>query len=126
IATVWSYAVLPDSYTLAHYASIFSEAGPLISNTVLYCGLAALIDVVLGALIAYLVLRTRLPGRHLVEQVALSAVAVPGLVVGIGLLRTYYDVKLPFSGESMATFWGMLVVAYAVRRLPYALTAAKA
>ena len=95
----------PDAYTLAHYATVYREAGPLISNTMLYCGLAGLIDVVLGATLAYIVLRTRLPGRRLVEQVAMSAVAIPGLVLGIGLLRTYYDVTLPFSGESLATFW---------------------
>ena len=89
IATVWSFAVLPDGFTLAHYVTVFREAGPYISNTLLYCGLAGLIDVVLGATLAYLVLRTRLPGRRLVEQIAMSAVAVPGLVLGIGLLRTY-------------------------------------
>lgn len=126
IATVWSFAVLPDAYTFAHYVTVYREAGPLIANTVLYCGLAALIDVVLGAMLAYVVLRSRLPGRRLVEQVAMSAVAVPGLVLGIGLLRTYYDFALPFSGESLGTFWGMLVIAYAVRRLPYALSAATA
>jgi iron(III) transport system permease protein len=126
IGTVWSFAELPDGYTLAHYATVFREAVPLISNTILYCGLAGLIDVVLGAALAYVVLRSRLPGRRLVEQVAMSAVAVPGLVLGIGLLRTYYDVKLPFSGEPLATFWFMLVIAYAVRRLPYALSAATA
>jgi iron(III) transport system permease protein len=126
IATVWSYAVLPDAFTLAHYNTIFREAGPLITNTILYCGIAGLIDVVLGATLAYIVLRTRLPGRRLVEQLAMSAVAIPGLVLGIGLLRTFYDVKLPFSGESLATFWFMLVIAYAVRRLPYALSAATA
>ncbi|MCC7348271.1 MAG: iron ABC transporter permease [Variibacter sp.] len=126
IATVWSFAVLPDGYTLTHYATVFSEAGPLIGNTLLYCGLAAFIDVVLGAVIAYLVLRTRIPGRRLVEQVAMAAVAVPGLVIGIGLLRTYYDVRIPFINEPLATFWGMLVIAYAVRRLPYALSAARA
>jgi iron(III) transport system permease protein len=126
IATVWSFAVLPDGYTLAHYATVMREAGPFISNTVLYCGLAGLIDVVLGGTIAYIVLRTRLPGRRLVEQVAMAAVAIPGLVLGIGLLRTYYDVPLPISGEPLATFWGMLVIAYAVRRLPYALASAKA
>jgi iron(III) transport system permease protein len=126
IATVWSFAVLPDGFTLAHYGTVFREALPLISNTVLYCGLAGLIDVVLGAALAYLVLRSRLPGRQLIEQIAMSAVAVPGLVLGIGLLRTYYDVKLPFTGEPLATFWFMLVIAYAVRRLPYALSAATA
>jgi iron(III) transport system permease protein len=126
IATVWSFAVLPDAYTFAHYVTVYREAGPLIGNTLLYCGLAAFIDVILGAMLAYVVLRSRLPGRRWVEQVAMSAVAVPGLVLGIGLLRTYYDVKLPISGEPFATFWGMLVIAYAVRRLPYALAAANA
>jgi iron(III) transport system permease protein len=125
-ATVWSFAVLPDGFTLAHYATVMRDSLPLISNTILYCGLAGLIDIVLGAMLAYIVLRTRLPGRKLVEQVAMSAVAMPGLVLGIGLLRTYYDVKLPFSGEPFATFWFMLVIAYAVRRLPYALSAATA
>ncbi len=126
IGTVWSFSELPDGYTLAHYTTVFREAGPLIGNTVLYCGIAGLIDVVLGATLAYIVLRTRLPGRKLVEQVAMSAVAIPGLVLGIGLLRTFYDWQLPFSGESLATFWFMLVIAYAVRRLPYALAAATA
>jgi iron(III) transport system permease protein len=126
IATVWSFAVLPDSYTLAHYATVLSEAKSLIGNTVLYCGLAGLIDVIFAAIIAYVVLRTRLPGRKLVELTAMSALAIPGLVLGIGLLRTYYGVQLPFSGESLATFWGMLVIALAVRRLPYALAAANA
>jgi iron(III) transport system permease protein len=126
IATVWSFAPLPDAYTLAHYVTVYREAGPLITNTLLYCGLAASIDVILGAMLAYVVLRSRLPGRRLIEQVAMSAVAVPGLVLGIGLLRTYYDIKLPISGEPLATFWGMLVIAYAVRRLPYALSAATA
>ena len=53
LATVWSYAVLPDGFTLAHYYSVFRESGSLISNTILYCGLAGLIDVVLGASLAY-------------------------------------------------------------------------
>jgi iron(III) transport system permease protein len=65
----------------------------------------------------------RLPGRRLVEQVAMSAVAVPGLVLGIGLLRTYTTCNC-HGRESLATFWFMLVIAYAVRRLPYALAAA--
>jgi iron(III) transport system permease protein len=105
---------------------VLSEAKGLIGNTVLYCGLAGLIDVIFAAIIAYVALRTRLPGRRLVELTAMSALAIPGLVLGIGLLRTYYGVHLPFSGESFATFWGMLVIALAVRRLPYALAAANA
>jgi iron(III) transport system permease protein len=120
VGTIWSFSVLPDAYTLAHYAAVFRESTGYMANTILYCGLAALIDVVLGAVIAYLILRTRLPGRQMLDHLATAAVAVPGLVLGIGLLRTYYDLRLP-GGESLATFWVMLVIAYAVRRLPYAL-----
>src|SRR5690606_20263961 len=48
LATVWSYAPLPDGYTLEHYATIFQDSPGMIGNTLLYCGLAAGIDVILG------------------------------------------------------------------------------
>ncbi len=119
--TIWSFSVIPDAFTLAHYTTVFREAGGFMANTVIYCGIAALIDVVLGTMIAYIAMRTGLPGRNILDQVAMAAVAVPGLVLGIGILRTYYSVDLPFGGGSLATFWLMLAIAYSVRRLPYAL-----
>ena len=64
LATVWSFSPLPDGYTLAHYARVLGDSSVYITNTLLYSGLAAAIDVVLGGAIAYLVLRTRLPGRR--------------------------------------------------------------
>ena len=73
---MWSFDVRPDAYTVAHYATVFRESGPLIGNTILYCGLAGLIDVVLGATLAYIVLRTRLPGRRLVEPPHLGELRV--------------------------------------------------
>jgi iron(III) transport system permease protein len=56
---VWSFSPLPDAYTLAHYATVFQDSSGMIRNTLLYCGLAAGIDVLLGVTIAYLMLRTR-------------------------------------------------------------------
>src|SRR5688500_13584692 len=56
-AKVWSFSVLPDDYTVQHYATVFEDSPLMIWNTVLYCGLAALIDVVIGTAIAYLILR---------------------------------------------------------------------
>lgn len=126
IGTIWSFSVLPDGFTLAHYATVFSESPQYISNTLLYCTLAALIDVVLGSAIAYLILRTRLPARRTLDLMATASLAVPGLVLGIGILRTYYNIETPITGEPLATFWGMLVIGYAIRRLPYALRACMA
>lgn len=121
-ATVWSFSPLPDGYTLAHYARVFDDSWVYIKNTLLYASLAAGIDVVIGGAIAYLVLRTKLIGRHWLDWAATASLAVPGVVIGIGYLRTFYDVTLP-NGAPLATFWFVIVLALAIRRLPYALRA---
>jgi iron(III) transport system permease protein len=125
VATIWSFSPVPDGFTLRHFGTVLSETPQFITNTLLYCGLAGAIDVVVGVTIAWLVLRTRLPGRRLLDLAAMSALAVPGLVLGIGILRTYFDVQL-WDGSSLATSWVMLTIVLAVRRLPYALRAATA
>ena len=122
LATVWSFSPLPDAYTLAHYARVLGDSSLYIKNTLLYSGLAALIDVVIGGAIAYLVLRTKLPGRQGLDWAASAALAVPGVVLGIGYLRAFYGVKLP-DGTPLAALWIVIVLAIAVRRLPYALRA---
>jgi iron(III) transport system permease protein len=120
-ANVWSFSVLPDAYTMQHYATVFEDSPRMIWNTVFYCGIAALIDVLLGTAIAYLILRTRLPLRHSLDFMASAALAIPGVVLAIGYLRTFRGIEIPYSGELLTSSWLILVIAYAVRRLPYAL-----
>jgi len=121
-ATIWSFSPLPDGFTLAHYGRVFGESFIYVKNTFIYASLAGLIDVVLGVAIAYIVLRTRLFGREWLDWAASAALAVPGVVLGIGYLRTFYGIQLP-DGRPMATLWIMIVIALAIRRLPYALRA---
>jgi iron(III) transport system permease protein len=125
LATVWSFSPLPDAYTLAHYARVFGESFIYIKNTLIYATLAGLIDVVWGTAIAYLVLRTNLIGRSWLDWAASAALAVPGVVLGIGYLRTFFAVQLP-DGRSLASLWMIIVLALAIRRLPYALRACHA
>jgi iron(III) transport system permease protein len=124
-ATIWSFAPLPDAYTTAHYARVFGESSVYIRNTLIYASLAGAIDVVIGTAIAYLVLRTKLIGRQWLDWTAMAALAIPGLVLGIGYLRCFYGVQLP-GGQPLATLWIMIVLALAIRRLPYALRACHA
>lgn len=118
---VWSFSVLPEQFTLAHYATVFGDSTQMIWNTLLYCGVAALIDVVIGAAIAYIVLRTQIPGRQVLDHLVTVALAMPGLVLGIGYLRTFRTVELPFDMGTLTSSWLIFVIAYSVRRLPYAL-----
>ena len=120
-ATVWSFAPLPDAYTLAHYATVFQDSGGMIRNTLLYCGLAAGIDVLLGVTIAYLMLRTTLPARQWLDWIATASLAVPGIVLAIGYLRLYKGMVVPGTDILLTGTWVMIMLAYAVRRLPYAL-----
>ncbi len=124
--TIWSFSVLPDAYTLAHYREVFSTAMPYITNTLIYAGLAALFDVILATAIAYLVWRTGIPGRQILDYLGTAAVAVPGVVLGIGYLRVFHDFQVPFVDKPLASWWVIIVVALMIRRLPYALRACTA
>jgi len=124
--TIWSYSVLPDAFTFAHYENMFRSAGQYISNTLLYAGLAATIDVILGTAIAYLVWRTGVLGRKWLDYIAMGAVAVPGVVLGIGYLRTFVEFNVPIVDKPLASWWVIIVIALAIRRLPYALRACTA
>ena len=120
-AKVWSFSVLPDAYTLEHYGTVFSDANHMIGNTLLYCLLAAGLDVVIGTAIAYLILRTQLPARRWLDYLASAALAIPGLVLAIGYLRLFKGMNLPFTETPLVGTWVLIMLAYAVRRLPYAL-----
>ncbi len=123
LGTVWSFSVMPDAYTFSHYMRVVSESSEFITNTLLYAGLAAGIDVLFGTAIAYIVLRTNLIGRKWLDYAAMGAVAIPGVVLGIGYLRTFYAFNVPIIDKPLASWWVIIVVALAIRRLPYALRA---
>ena len=121
--TVWSYSVLPDAFTFTHYESVFRTATDYINNTLLYASLAAAIDVVFATAIAYIVWRTKLVGRQWLDYIAMGAVAIPGVVLGIGYLRTFVEFNVPIIDKPLASWWVIIVIALAIRRLPYALRA---
>ncbi len=121
LSKVWSFSVLPDSYTLEHYSTVFTDSKMMIVNTLKYCSLAATLDIVLGTTIAYLIYRTHLPARQWLDYLASIALAIPGLVLAIGYLRMFKGVNVPFTDTPMVATWFLIMMAYAIRRLPYAL-----
>ena len=84
-AKVWSFSILPKSYTLNHYVEIFFRTPHFVKNTLLYCLLAAGIDVILGSVIAFLLIRGRVWGKGLLDAISTMPLAIPGVVLGDGL-----------------------------------------
>ena len=75
---------MPDGFTFDHYKTVFDTASQYITNTLLYAGIAALLDVIIATSIAYIVWRTKILGRKWLDYGATAALAVPGVVLGIG------------------------------------------
>lgn len=124
----WYRSVLPTVWTAEHYHNALGHylTVPSIINSLKYASAATLIDLLLGVTIAYIVVRTRLPGRGLLDAAAMLPLAVPGLVLAFGYLSMTQDGRFfAFLNPSRDPTL-LLVIAYAVRRLPYVVRAAAA
>jgi iron(III) transport system permease protein len=127
-STDWYQSVLPSGWTLEHFENALGHnlALPSIRNSLKYAGLATLLDVILGVAIAYVVVRTKLAGRQILDAMAMLPLAVPGLVLAFGYLAMTQEGKLfGFMNPAVDPLM-ILVIAYAVRRLPYVVRSAAA
>ena len=57
----------------------------------------------------------------MLDWIGSAALAIPGIVLAIGLLRFYKGVQLPGTTSLVTSTWVLIMLAYSVRRLPYAL-----
>jgi iron(III) transport system permease protein len=124
----WYQSILPSGWTFSHFEAALGHnlTLPSIQNSLKYAGLATLLDVVLGVAIAYVVVRTRLAGRQILDALAMMPLAVPGLVLAFGYLAMTQEGKFfEFLNPSVDPLI-ILVIAYSVRRLPYVVRSAAA
>lgn len=142
----WYRSVLPRDVTAAHYVGALTHdlAAGSIGNSLLYASLAMVLCVIAGLAMAYLTVRVRVWGSSLLDTLGMLPLAVPGLVMAFGYVAI--SLRWPFTdyvnakGETLIpALLGdyrvlgeapnpilLLVIAYAVRRLPYILRAASA
>ena len=127
-STDWYQTILPTGWTLGHFEAALGHnlTLPSIQNSLKYAGLATLLDLLLGVAIAYVVTRTRLVGRGILDSLAMLPLAVPGLVLASGYLAMTQEGKFfAFLNPTLDPLF-ILVIAYSVRRLPYVVRSAAA
>lgn len=109
--------------TLRNYADTFTQPQALnaFKNSLVLGIGAATTVMLLTAVASWLVVRTRLPGRWLVDNLAFSPLVIPGLVMGVALLFVYLRFPVPIYG----TIW-ILFIAYVTRYMPYGMRYASA
>jgi iron(III) transport system permease protein len=130
----WYRSVLPARWTLGHYGQALSDelAMPSVLNSIRYAALATLAAVGIALAAGVIVVRSNVPGRRAIDAMTMLPLAVPGLVLAFGYLALSVSVRHWLSVRGLPSPpWLdvqsdpllLLVIAYTVRRLPYAVRA---
>jgi iron(III) transport system permease protein len=76
---------------------------------------AGLVGAIVGTLLAYVIMRGKFPGKHIMEMVALSGFALPGTVIGIGYIMAFNRPPFLLTGGILiiilnCVFRGILII----------------
>jgi len=104
--------------TLDPYRFIFSypNLARTVWNTLLLSFGSATLIMLVTSVICWIVVKTRLPGRWLLDNVASLPMVFPGLVLGLSIMIFYLNVDVGIYG----TMW-IMFIAYVTRFMPYGL-----
>lgn len=114
-----SGGVTLDNVTLSHYRALFSQQGDALSalGTSLSLALAtALITGAVGLLASWLVVVQKIKGRGVMDALSLMPAALPGIVVGVGLILLWNRAFWPISPYNT---WVILLLSYCCLLLPW-------
>lgn len=106
--------VMYAGFSLHSYQAIFHMVPRAIANTFGLTALSVVLDVLLGVLVAYLLARRRSRVHAVLDSLIMLAYAIPGTVVGVGLIVVYNRPPIILTGT-----WVILLVSYFIRHLPY-------
>jgi iron(III) transport system permease protein len=155
----WYRTILPPTLSLEHFGTALTHplSAGAIRNSLMFAGIAVVLDLIVGVLVARILVRTKIRGRFLLDALVMLPLAVPGLVMAFGYVAM--TLEWPFHGAmpswmAWALGWlpagvfawlneaplkpigdvlgadpnpiPLLILAYAVRRLPYVVRSAVA
>ncbi|HYE07088.1 MAG TPA: ABC transporter permease subunit [Planctomycetota bacterium] len=129
VAGDWYGSVLPRSWTTAHVEEALAHplVVPGVLNSLRYAAAATVLGLVVGTAVAWITERWKPPGWRVLDAVAMLPLAVPGIVLAFGYLGLVLGSKTleawlsPVRDPTV-----LLIIAYAVRRLPHVVRSAAA
>jgi iron(III) transport system permease protein len=102
--------------SLGNFTDLLGDARFIdaVINTLIVGIVAGTVTMVMAAVIAWIVYRTTLTGRSVLDFLAFVPIAVPGIVLGMALITLYVAFPVAIYG----TIW-LLIVAFITKYLPY-------
>lgn len=114
-----SGGVTLDNVTTSHYAALFSQQGealPALGTSLSLALGTACITGLLGLLASWLVVMQKIKGRAMLDALSLMPAALPGIVVGVGLILLWNRSFWPVSPYNS---WVILLLSYCCLLLPW-------
>lgn len=121
LAGIWSHTPLPESWVTSHYVSALENETGSFVNTLVYCGIAAVIDVLAGLTMALAIERSPARWQRTLSWAATGLLSVPGVALAIAYLQFFQGMQL--FGRPLDATWFLLPMAFSVRGLPFAIRA---
>ncbi len=119
-------ALTPEAFknfSLEEYRFVLSY--PIITrafrNSVILAAGSATVVMFLTSIIAWITVRTKIPGRWMLDALTFIPIAIPGVIMGVSMIFVYLTLPIPIYG----TLW-ILLVAYVTLYLPYGIRVASA
>lgn len=122
--SAWESTILPEAFTLKYYGEVARHrlTGNSIRLSLFLSACATILNILLGVGIAYLLVRKRFPGKDLLDALTMLPLAAPGVVLAFGYITCYSQTPLSPRENPVP----LLILGYAVRRLPFMVRAAVA
>ena len=118
----WSLTPFPERWTLANLDQVLHLTPIFILNTLRWSLLAVAIILAVGVPLGWVLARTTLPGRGLMDAIVTLVLALPGTAIGIAYIRAFHF-PLPWIGVVLSRLWIIMPLVLAVRRMPYTVRA---
>ncbi len=114
----WALTPIPVKYTLQNFERVFIETPKFILNSLLYATISVFICIAVGVPVAWVMARTKAPGRDILDSLTTLILALPGTGIGIAYMRAFRD-PMPFMNTALIGMWIVIPIVLGVRRLPY-------
>jgi iron(III) transport system permease protein len=104
-----------------HYVLTYPLALTAFKNSFLLSVGSATLVMLLTSVIAWITVKSKIPGRVFLDNLAFIPIAMPGIVLGVSLIWVYLTLPIPIYG----TIW-VLLLAYITKFMPYGIRSASA
>ena len=102
ISERWFMTVLPEALTGKYYGMIFDHrlTSIGIKNSLMLSSMSTVVDIFAGIAIAYLLARTRIPGKNVLDTLTMLPLAIPGIIIAFGYVAGFSGTFLDARAQS--------------------------